>query len=150
MKKVHKPAMVARLWADQSQKSAKTATGTFFFEGDTIYSYGNHFPIARHVKTKRGHVILLTLNAYSKTTARHVALVRDVCFQFNVFQVYDIEAKPGALFKEYRKRVKNMIDADAKAKGRQSHILHHDGWLLSREANKFARHFGLKSRLAVS
>ena len=43
--------MVAHLWAHRAQESAPQR-GNFYFDGDTIYSYGSHFPIARHVKHK--------------------------------------------------------------------------------------------------
>jgi hypothetical protein len=64
---VYSHDMVAHLWAHQSQDSARTANGNFFFTGDTIYSYGHHFPIARHV----GGVVLFTTRGYSVTTAGH-------------------------------------------------------------------------------
>lgn len=76
MKKVHTNDMVAHLWANQSQVEAKNAQGNFYFQGDTIYSYGRHFPIARHVNTKHGHVILFTTRRYSVTTAKHITIVR--------------------------------------------------------------------------
>ena len=43
----------------------------FYFDGDTIYSYGSHFPIARHVETKRGRAVLFTTRDYSVTTSGH-------------------------------------------------------------------------------
>jgi len=45
-------------------------TGTannMFIDGDTIYSYGRHFPIARHHKG----VVLFNPDGYSNTTAKH-------------------------------------------------------------------------------
>lgn len=45
---------------------------SFFFRGDTIYSYGQHFPIARHVTGTRGRAaVLFTTRDYSKTTSKH-------------------------------------------------------------------------------
>jgi hypothetical protein len=41
---VHPTDMVAHLWAHQSQDSARNG-GNFYFEGDTLYSYGAHFPL---------------------------------------------------------------------------------------------------------
>jgi len=41
-------ADVAHVWAQQVQDEERS--GNMFFEGDTIYSYGHHFPIARFVK----------------------------------------------------------------------------------------------------
>ena len=69
---------VAHLWAHQSQDSARSAghagRGNFYFTGDTIYSYGGHFPIARHVQNKRGEqAVLFTTRRYSVTTSKHLA-----------------------------------------------------------------------------
>jgi len=43
-----------------------------FIEGNTIYSYGKHFPVAR--RTPTGY--LLQKRGYSKTTAVHKGYVR--------------------------------------------------------------------------
>ena len=37
---------VAKLWATQSQETARQTGDRFYFHGKTIYSYGGHFPIA--------------------------------------------------------------------------------------------------------
>jgi hypothetical protein len=48
-----------------------------FYEGDTIYSYGYHFPIARKVTAPNGEtVILFTTESYSVSTAKHKTIVR--------------------------------------------------------------------------
>lgn len=47
-----------------------------FIEGDTIYSYGHHFPIAKRYKTLLGEEItLFNSNDYSSTTASHKSYV---------------------------------------------------------------------------
>ena len=50
---VHPADMVAHLWAHKSQDFARNPGHNFYFHGDTIYSYGSHFPVARHVENKR-------------------------------------------------------------------------------------------------
>lgn len=67
MKKVVSSKMVAHLWAHQTQSEARNAQGSMYFEGDTIYSYGSHFPIARHYKG----VVLFNAGNYSVTTSKH-------------------------------------------------------------------------------
>lgn len=44
-----------------------------FIEGDTIYSYGYHFPIARRTGKEYNHapVVLFNKNGYSHTTSNH-------------------------------------------------------------------------------
>jgi hypothetical protein len=47
-----------------------------YFADGTIYSYGSHFPIAKHVTDKNGyHCVLFTTRSYSNTTAKHMSLV---------------------------------------------------------------------------
>ncbi len=57
---------VAHLWANQSKQSAKGSN--FYFEGNTIYSYGRHFPIA---KIMNENLIFFTTRKYSNTTSKH-------------------------------------------------------------------------------
>lgn len=62
---------VARLWAAQSVPSAKGSN--LFFEGDTIYSYGYHWPLAKLVRLDDTGTCVALLNNvwYSPTTNRH-------------------------------------------------------------------------------
>lgn len=52
-KNVYKTAEIPHLWFHKTQQSARNH-GNLFFDGDTIYSYGYHFQIARHVTNERG------------------------------------------------------------------------------------------------
>ena len=70
-----------------SQDAAHCPGNKFYFSGDTIYSYGSHFPIARHVTNKRGSAVLLTTRGYSATTAGHKAVVARACQHLTVFHV---------------------------------------------------------------
>jgi len=63
-------ADVAHLWAHQLQESAYC--GNLYFEGDTIYSYGSHFPISRIVYNSRGEkAYIFNENTYSSSTSQH-------------------------------------------------------------------------------
>lgn len=76
MRYVVEPAMVAHLWAHQSQESARN-NGNFYFEGKDIYSYGDHFRCASIEKNQRGEkAYLVTTRTYSNTTASHMSMVR--------------------------------------------------------------------------
>lgn len=88
---------VAHLWAHKARESARGSH--FFFNGDTIYSYGAHFPIARHVKNKQGQpAILFTTLRRSQSTARHVSYTRSAIQPgVPVFYVLDPERRPGEL-----------------------------------------------------
>lgn len=68
---------IPHLWAHQTQNDARNGTGSFYFEGKTIYSYGSHFPIATHVTGSNGQAgILFTSEKNSVTTSQHMSAVR--------------------------------------------------------------------------
>lgn len=46
-----------------------------FIEGDTLYSYGYHFPIARRAGIGK---MLVNADKYSRTTSRHQSMLRQV------------------------------------------------------------------------
>ena len=76
MRYVVEPAMVAHLWAHQSQESARNS-GNFYFEGKDIYSYGDHFRCASFETNQQGEkAYLVTTRTYSTTTAKHMGMVR--------------------------------------------------------------------------
>lgn len=63
---------VAHLWAHQLQDEARYSGGNFYFDGDTIYSYGSHFPCGRIVHNRNGQqAYILNSNSYSNSTSRH-------------------------------------------------------------------------------
>ena len=67
---------IPHLWAHQTQGEARNGTGSFYFRGATIYSYGSHFPIATHVKGSQGQPgVLFTSEKNSVTTSQHMSMV---------------------------------------------------------------------------
>ena len=64
---------VAHIWASQSQ--AEGRAGNLFFKGDTVYSYGGHFPVARFAP-EFGDIVLFTDRGYSSSTGRHKGFIR--------------------------------------------------------------------------
>jgi hypothetical protein len=76
IRKVFPTSEIPHLWFHQTQSDARSQ-GNVFFDGDTIYSYGTHFPIARHVTNKSGQrAVLFTIAHYSVTTTGHCSAVR--------------------------------------------------------------------------
>jgi hypothetical protein len=68
---------IPHLWAHRTQEEGRNRQGNLYFTGDTIYSYGSHFPIARHVVSEGGErAVLFTTATYSVTTASHCSAVR--------------------------------------------------------------------------
>ena len=68
---------IPHLWAHRTQDDARNQKGSLYFTGDTIYSYGSHFPIARQVTNETGErAILFTTETRSVTTSIHCSAVR--------------------------------------------------------------------------
>lgn len=148
-KTVHPPNMVAHLWANQSQDEARNPGDTFYFDGDTIYSYGAHFPIACHVKTKRGKVVLFTTQSYSVSTNRHIHMADGACSHLTVFYVHDpTETDRRKQFNEYRDRLKSAMRSYVRARSQRPWWKKQMAKTV-KEANDFAKFFGLRLRLKV-
>jgi len=61
---------VAHVWAQQLQHEGRASN--VFFYGKTIYSYGEHFPLA---KFEKKNVVLMNSNTYSVSTSKHQSIV---------------------------------------------------------------------------
>ena len=62
---------VAHFWANKVQTTGKS--NNMFFNNDIIYSYGYHFPIAKHINN---NLILFTSKGYSVSTSKHLSITR--------------------------------------------------------------------------
>jgi len=58
-------------WANRVKDHGKS--GNVFYEGETLYSYGHHFPLAVLTSKKAGpverEIVLVNSRSYSMTTA---------------------------------------------------------------------------------
>lgn len=64
----------AHVWAQQNPEtySGQSGDGRINFEGPVIYSFGDHFPMARFVGTYQGRrVVLVNSDKYSVSTTQH-------------------------------------------------------------------------------
>ena len=69
-------SMVAHLWANEMKEFANGSN--FYFEGESIYSYGSHFEVGRIVRNKRGEKAYLINDIYrSSSTSKHQCCVRN-------------------------------------------------------------------------
>lgn len=86
MKKVFSISELPHVWASQRQDEGRTSNGSMYFYKGTIYSYGNHFPIA---EIRENGKVLMTWRSYSVSTAKHISKVRaaishrDVAYCYN-------------------------------------------------------------------
>lgn len=73
--------LIAHAWAHGHDRPKTSNSNVLYKSGDdTIYSYGSHFPMARHYKG----VVLMTTQSYSNTTAGHMAAVRQAVSHMDV------------------------------------------------------------------
>ena len=135
-------SQLAHLWANKSRPSAKASH--FYFEGDVIYSYGSHFPIARHYKG----IVLFTTGRYSNSTAKHISRTSGACHHLTRFNVENVMEEPsGKDVKSYAKRIETAATLLSRARDPQFHLEQ-----LKRivdEANLFCETFKFKTRFSM-
>lgn len=110
MKTVVESKNVAHLWMHKAQAEARNSNRSFWFEGDTIYSYGRHFPIARHVTNKKGvAAVLFASRDYSITTSKHKDYVRQaIPSDVPIFFTNDVNCNPSdTMLDEYQASINN-------------------------------------------
>jgi len=78
---------VCHIWAQQTQNDGRAAS--IFFEGQTIYSYGRHFPIA----TIEGNDVFFTLRGYSNSTAKHKNYAHRAITHKNIIDCFEVPVK---------------------------------------------------------
>ena len=124
MRHVYPNHEVPHLWAHQSQDEARNSTGSLYFDGPTIYSYGSHFPIARHVTNVRGErAVLFTTAHYSVTTSGHcLAVARAIHPNIPVFRVPHLRSSWGELpdhtdnVESYVRRISELLSKAKRAR----------------------------------
>jgi len=99
MKKVFPKAdLVIDKWLQQSQPEGKSPKSRIFFEGDSIYSYGKHYQLAKIFKEKQ--IIFVNKISSSKTTGRQKNLIMSIGYNFKIYYIID--------FEDHQKNVEEM------------------------------------------
>lgn len=128
------------VWVKQTQHEGRNKQGNVFFEGDIIYSYGHHFPLARLI----GNFALYNDRRYSKTTDGHQACVRGVLegrWMFKVVSLLD-PIDHQANLHNYQKNINDCFEKAKKARQRkQQYITSGHAWI--NEGNSYIQHFKL-------
>ena len=151
MKTVYPSYEVPHLWANQTQEHARG--GNIFFRGPVIFSYGEHFPMARFVTRNGKRAVLFNEARYSVTTSSHQSATWSaIPHGVPVFEVKDLGGhyeNPTIDHKVnlacYRSRITLHVENAARART-------HGQWELeqarelAKEANAYAEFYGLKAR----
>lgn len=129
-------AMVAHVWAQRTNSSGRSSNGNFYFEGDTIYSYGSHFPIARFVEGEfeGKQLVLFNPESRSVSTSGHQRYVQDALrgLPVKVFAVPHVRGTWGGDV-EHERNVKHLVEtfSDYAARLAKAHV---KNWQTDRNA----------------
>ena len=119
--------MIAHLWANEKKESANGSN--FYFEGESIYSYGRHFEVGRIVRNKRGEKAYLINDIYrSSSTSKHQCCVRDaIPTGSKVFSVgYNMSNTGNMTF--VTSRLESIKDAIEKYKFARTELTYQNVW----------------------
>jgi len=143
MKLVFKKDDVAHMWANQIQQEGRNAGGNFYFTGNTIFSYGAHFPIAKHVTNKRGdNAVLFTFRKYGNTTAKQIGIVDRSINHLNKILCYCPGEGHIINLEKYFDAIKGELSGLATAKKPEKYI--NPANYFFNECIKYCKFFGIK------
>jgi hypothetical protein len=141
-------------WFHRTQDSARNAGRSLYFENETIYSYGSHFPIARHVEgRKKRQAILFTTRSHSVTTSGHCSAIRSaIPSSVLVFRVPNVFTDDRYASNDHERNLADYVERIqsaivASARGRSSWTKqgnHTDAVNLTAEVKAYAAFFSLK------
>ena len=132
---------IAHDWANQQDGGGIGAGGNMLYGGGCLYSYGEHFIIARHVKNDKGErAVLFTERTYSQTTAKHIAIARGASSHLNIIYVADPALDRDELFTDWRGRIITVAEKLTVAKRPQKYATEIEN--LYHEAQRYADFFG--------
>lgn len=142
----------AHAWAARVQDYGRSANTNF--SGGTFYSYGDHFPVARHVKRKGGAstFVLFTTRSYSSTTSGHKSDAESAIRGRTVYHVANVHANTrGEHLANFRDMENDANNYATKAKRARTNGEWYTREAVARvqEANAYAEAVGLRERLPV-
>ena len=144
MRNVLPTSELCHKWANQEQESGRNANGTMFFNGSTIYSYGHHFAIAKHIVNEQGQrAVLFTQREYSNTTAKHKSHVYMSCKNDNIIYCYDPSGSHEQNFK-YWEQIAEQEGASKLAKARKPEKYLNILSNIETKANIYASYFDIE------
>jgi hypothetical protein len=114
-RKVFSNAMVAHVWAQQTNDDGRSSNGNFYFSGRVIYSYGSHFPIAAFVDgvTFDGKAVVLMNNERrSVSTSGHQRYVYSALNGLPV-HVFNVPNVKGTHYRyaDHEANLKHLVNA---------------------------------------
>lgn len=133
---------VSHAWANQTQEEARVSGGNFYFYGNTIYSYGSHFPIAKHVENAAGEkAILFTTRTYSNTTSGHVSIVSYASSHLKRIYCYRPDCSHKENFDHFQSDIEQIARSLPSARKPEKYLNLIDS--ISSDVRKYAEFFGI-------
>lgn len=103
---------LAHNWANKIKENGKGSS--MFYYGDTIYSYGYHFPIAKFVTVNDKTFIAFNCQSYSNTTSKHQLHVRRaIPYNYEVINCIDLNFNSFSHINNlnyYKKQITSFFD----------------------------------------
>ena len=158
-KQVYGTGKIPHLWSHKTQESARNPQRNLFFEHGTIYSYGTHFPIAKHYQNSVRSVVLFTTDRHSVTTSGHCsAVAMAIPDSVPVFHVPFVQFGDASAADAHRRNLESYVDrinraVTASARARSSYRKeseHEQASTLRTEAKDYARFSGFPVLLYLS
>ena len=98
---------------DFSLGKTDSVSKSMFIRGDTVYSYGTHFPIAKRaapeIKKATGKDYIFNMNGYSNSTAKHKCIVASA-INYNYIELPNCDISESGLKKFLKEIKENEID----------------------------------------
>jgi len=112
-------SQVAHIWANQSKQKGKGSN--FFFNNESIYSYGLHFEVARLVQTEKKNktIALVEPRTYSNSTTRHQYYARNSVHGLHEsfdFELWNRDLTNKDFFETFKRFENIVIDSLKKSK----------------------------------
>ncbi len=141
-KTVYDKSTVAHHWANQIGDYARVSCDNFYFRNKTIYSYGSHFPIAKHIENAAGEkAVLFTERTYSNTTAKHISITRQAARHLNIIYCYSPNSSHNENFLHWQAKAEGIARNLEKAKKPEKY-LSEIGYVAG-HVNEYAAFFGI-------
>jgi hypothetical protein len=145
-----KAAKVAHAWANKLKSEmyerGRETAYRIYFEENTIYSYGRHFPIASLHEKDGVTSVLFTNRRNSPTTNKHIGVTLDACSQYAIIYCYNpldaISGRHSTNLGYWEMVARTFVDEIPKARNKEarySAILYNYN-----QAKIYTDYFGLK------
>lgn len=143
MRNIFTNSELAHIYANQTQQSGRNSSGSFYFSGKTIYSYGRHFPIAKIITNEQGvEVMLFTYRSYSNSTSKQISIVKSATRQYKKIYCYSPEDSHELNFKSWLNLAE--IEAEKLQKAKKPELYLNQLSILNREALEYAEFFNIE------